>query len=75
VKIKFDEWKGLLYSVNTASDTKFRVKHEGELQRRTPPTLGKMTPFFFAQRARTPAHGRAPMTFIIPSLPPCRPQA
>ncbi len=29
---KFEEWQGLLQSVNTASDTKFRVKHE-ELKR------------------------------------------
>jgi hypothetical protein len=30
VKIKYDEWKSLLLSVNTATDTKFRIKHEGE---------------------------------------------
>lgn len=29
LKIKFDEWKNLLYSVNTASDTKFAVKDGG----------------------------------------------
>ena len=30
LKVKFDDWQGQLHSVNTASDTKFRVKHEGE---------------------------------------------
>jgi hypothetical protein len=30
LKIKFDEWKIMLQSVNTASDTKFRVTHESE---------------------------------------------
>lgn len=33
VKLKFDDWQAQLHSVNTASDTKFRLKHEGALQR------------------------------------------
>jgi hypothetical protein len=28
VRIKFDQWKSLLESVNTATDTNFRVQHE-----------------------------------------------
>lgn len=28
VKLKFDDWQSQLHSVNTASDTKFRLKHE-----------------------------------------------
>lgn len=28
LRVKFDDWNGQLHSVNTASDAKFRVKHE-----------------------------------------------